>query len=233
MKKIILLPIVLGSVTLLTIGGVVFYSVAKAKENENRAKWEEIFKQHYEDRVNLFIEENKTAQDIDVVFLGDSLTEGYDVVKSYPEYNVLNRGIGGDTTFGVEKRLKVSVYDASPKLTAMLIGANNFNSMFDNYENILKSFKKEAPEMKVILLSLTSMTGEWGRNNKKALKNNEKIEEYAREYNFSFVDLYHPLLDKNTNELKEEYTIDGGHLTEEGYKVVTGVITPVLHQLLD
>ena len=201
----------------------------KSKDDTN---WKEIFRQHYEDRVNLFIEENKTAKDVDIVFLGDSLTEGYDVQKFYPDYNVLNRGIGGDTTFGVEKRLKESVYDADPKLTAMLIGANNFDTMMDNYESILKSFKENAPEMKVILLSLTSMTREWGKNNQKAIKNNEKIKEYARDYEYTFVDLYNPLLDKNTNELKEEYTIDGGHLTEEGYQVVTSVITPVVQELL-
>ena len=234
MKKIIIVPIVIGSIIALTVGGIVTYAVIKKNEDQKRqAEWAEIYRQHYGDRVNLFIEENKTVSDVDVVFLGDSLTEGYDVTKFYPEFIVLNRGIGGDTTFGVEKRLKESVYDAQPKLTAMLIGANNFDTMFDNYENILKSFNKEAPEMKVVLLSLTSMTGNWGRNNQKAIKNNEKIKEYARQYDFTFVDLYSPLLDKNTNELKEEYTIDGGHLTEAGYQVVTSVITPVLHQLLD
>ena len=62
------------------------------------------FQEHYNGRVNLFNEENKNVSDVDVVFLGDSLTEGYDVKTYYPEYNVLNRGIGGDTTFGVEKQ---------------------------------------------------------------------------------------------------------------------------------
>ena len=221
MKKIII-----GISTLVLL---VTTSGCKSKE---QAEWEEIYRQHYEERVNLFIEENKTANDVDIVFLGDSLTEGYDVQKFYPDYNVLNRGIGGDTTFGVEKRLKESVYDVNPKLTAMLIGANNLNTMMDNYENILKSFKENASEMKVILLSLTSMTDNWARNNKKAVKSNEKIKGYADEYGYTFVDLYNPLLDKNTNELKKEYTTDGGHLTEEGYTVVTSVITPVVQELL-
>ena len=195
--------------------------------------YEAIFMEHYNERVNLFIEENKTAKDIDVVFLGDSLTEFYDVAKFYSEFKVLNRGIGGDTSFGVEKRLKESVYDANPKVTTMLIGANNQDTLMDNYENILKSLKSTAPEMKVVLLSLTSMTDYWGENNQKAMENNVKIKEYANTYGYEFVDLYNPLLDKNTNELKREYTIDGGHLTEKGYEVVTNQIKPILHKLLD
>ena len=141
---------------------------------------------------------NKHANNVDVVFLGDSLTEGYDVQSYYPNYNVLNRGIGGDTTVGVEKRLDVSVFDANPKITAMLIGANNMSTMLDNYENILIKYQEKAPNMKVVLLSLTSMSKEWGRK----------------------------------NELKQEYTIDGGHLTAKGYEVVTSVITPVIDNLL-
>ena len=194
--------------------------------------YEAIFMEHYNDRVNLFIEENKTAKDVDVVFLGDSLTEAYDVKKFYSEFKVLNRGIGGDTSFGVEKRLKESVYDANPKVTAMLIGANNFDSLMDNYEKILQSFKQNAPDMKVVLLSLTSMTDYWGEFNQKAKENNVKIKEYANTYGYEFVDLYDPLLDENTGELKSEYTIDGGHLTDKGYEIVTNQIKPVLYKLL-
>ena len=202
-------------------------------KGKSNIDYEAFFMEHYNSRVNLLIEENKTAKEIDVVFLGDSLTEAYDVAKYYSEFNVLNRGIGGDTSFGVEKRLKESVYDANPKVTTMLIGANNQDSLMDNYEHILKSFKSNAPEMKVVLLSLTSMTDNWGKNNQKAKENNVRIKEYANTYGYEFIDLYNPLLDENTNELKREYTIDGGHLTEKGYEVVTNQIKPILHKLLD
>ena len=86
--------------------------------------------------------------------------------------------------------------------------------------------------MKVVLLSLTSMCKDWGRNNSKAIANNIKIKEYSEKYNFPYVDLYNPLLDEATNELKLEYTTDGGHLTEKGYEVVTKQITPVLEKLI-
>ena len=230
-KKLIVLVSLVG---VLSIASAVTIVVLhnKEREREKQEQWTEIFKQHYEDRCALFKEENKTAKDIDVVFLGDSLTEGYDVKKFYPQYNVLNRGVGGDTTYGVIERLDVSVYDAHPKVTTLLIGANNFDSMLDNYESILLDFKEKAPEMKVVLLSLTSMCKDWGRNNSKAIANNIKIKEYSEKYNFPYVDLYNPLLDEATNELKLEYTTDGGHLTEKGYEVVTKQITPVLEKLI-
>ena len=33
----------------------------------------------------------------------------------------------------------------------MLIGANNMDSMFDNYENLLKGFKENAPKTNITL----------------------------------------------------------------------------------
>ena len=204
-------------------------SIAKKQRNEIALR---AFELHYNDRVNLFKEENKHLSNVDVSFVGDSLTEGYDVKSFYSDYNVVNRGIGGDTTFGVEKRLDSSVYDVNPKVVNLLIGANNFDTMLDNYETIVSKINTNEPEAKIILCSLTSMTGDWGRNNEKAQKNNIKIHEIAEKYHCSYANLYDALLDPSTNELKAEYSVDGGHLTSSGYEVVTSVIKTILKTLI-
>jgi lysophospholipase L1-like esterase len=202
-----------------------------------RREHKEILKmleEYYDSKIAAYDIENDSFDDyeVDVAFLGDSLTDGYDLKTYYPQYLTVNRGIGGDTTFGLEKRLEVSVYDLKPKVAVMLIGANNFDTMFDNYENILKGLKENLPNTKVVLLSLTSMGKEWGRNNQKAAYNNVKIKLLAEKYGYEFVDLYSPLLNLETGEIYEEYTTDGGHLTPEGYEALTNTITPTLKKLL-
>ena len=179
-------------------------------------------------KISLYAEENLRYADyeVDVAFLGDSLTDGYDLARHYPDYTVSNRGIAGDTTVGLEARLGVSVYDLKPKVAVMLIGANNMPDMLDNYEDILVGFKENLPNTQVILLSLTSMSGEWGKNNRLAAYNNVQIKMLAEKYSYDFVDLYSPLLDLSTGEIYAEYTTDGGHLTEAGYNVLTREITP-------
>ena len=196
---------------------------------------EKAFNEYYNAKVEMYAKQNLEYEDyeIDVTFVGDSLTDCYDLNYFYPEFKVLNRGIGGDTTFGVEKRLQVSLYDLKPKVAVMLIGANNLKNMFDNYENILKGFKENLPQTKIILLSLTSMGKEWSKNNQLAAFNNFKIKKLAEKYGFNFVDLYSPLLNLETNEIYEDYTTDGGHLTLKGYNVVTSVVKPVLEDLLN
>ena len=234
MKKPVLITLL---ISLPIASGVGTYFVThvierKIADSEKQSLAEQAFQFHYYGRVNLFKEENKHLGNVDVSFIGDSLTEGYDVETFYPDYKVVNRGISGDTTFGVEKRLDCSAYDVKPKVISMLIGANNFETMMQNYEKIVQGFRENLPQTKVILCSLTSMTGDWAKNNEIARQNNVEIQKIATKYGYVYADLYNALLDPNTNELKKEYSVDGGHLTSDGYKVVTSVITPILQTLI-
>ena len=211
------------------------YIYLKNKEEERKIiELQQMLEDYYNGKVEQFEEENKSIipGETDVVFLGDSLTDGCDLSLYYPEYTTLNRGIGGDTTIGLEKRLDVSVYAVQPKVVVMLIGANNFSTMFDNYENILISLKENLPQSKIILVSLTSMGGTWGKNNNLAAFNNVKIRALAEKYGYEFVDVYTPLLNFETNEIYVEYTSDGGHLTHEGYLVLTGEIKTVINKVM-
>ena len=231
-RKIIVTTIALS--VLLSIIGLAYLFTVVLPQKQASEQLLKAVQEYYDAKLVTYENENERYDDyeVDVAFLGDSLTDGYDLAKYYPQYLALNRGIGGETTFGLEKRLKISVYDLKPKVTVMLIGANNFDTMFDNYENILKGFNENIPDTKVVLLSLTSMGGEWGKNNQKAAYNNVKIKLLAEKYGYEFVDLYSPLLNLDTGEIYAEYTTDGGHLTSAGYEVLTNAITPTLQRLL-
>ncbi len=214
----------------LILFSIALFSLASCGCEQNDS---DIMLEYYNSKIELYKSENESLTEaIDIVFLGDSLTDGYDVSRFYPEYKVLNRGIGGDTTVGLEKRLKVSLYDVNPKVAVMLIGANNMDSMLENYEKILVGFKENVPNTKIILLSLTSMSGEWGKKNQLAAYNNVQIKMLANKYGYEYVDLYSALLNLETGEIYDEYTTDGGHLTEKGYEVLTKQITPVVDKIL-
>ena len=201
---------------------------------EKDKKQQQLVKEYYDNKLNLYKQENDKYGDyeVDVVFLGDSLTDGYNLKLYYPDYVVSNRGIGGETTHGLEERLKVSAYDLKPKVVVMLIGGNNLNTMFENYEDILIGLKDNLPNTKVILLSLTAMGKDWGHKNEIACLNNVKIKLLAEKYDYTFVDLFTPLFDINIGEVYSDYTTDGAHFTSKGYEVVTSIVKPVIDSLL-
>lgn len=222
------------SVTLI-VGSVLYFAVIMPKKEEQK-RWEQTIQQYRQNKLQQYRLENEQYDDyaVDVAFLGDSLTDGYDLSKYYPQYVTSNRGIGGDTTFTLEERLQVSVLDLKPKVAVLLIGANNMDTMFENYESILKELKDNLPDTKVILLSLTAMGGEhWGSKNQLAAYNNVTIKLLAKKYGFTFVDLFSALYDVSIGEVYAGYTSDGGHFTDKGYSVVTAEITPVLEILLN
>ena len=156
-KKILLIIIAAVVLIALCIVGVIL--INKAKETRRNEEFMAAMREYYENKVAFFAEENKlySPGEVDVAFIGDSLTDGYDIVKYYPEYKVLNRGIGGDTTYGLLARLDVSVYELKPKVIVMLIGANNLKNMFEDYENLITGIKQNLPQTQLIICSLTSM----------------------------------------------------------------------------
>jgi len=93
-----------------------------------------------------------------VVFLGDSITQGWNsLANAFPNINVANRGIGGDTTRGVLYRLKDDVLNLDPKAIVLLIGTNDVGlgakpkEVADNIETILQEIKKFNPHLPVIV----------------------------------------------------------------------------------
>ncbi len=215
--------------------GTIWYFGTWLPQKQQRQEHAQAVQQYREEKMARYRAENEKYDDyeVEVAFLGDSLTDLYDLEKYYPQYITSNRGIGGDTTYDLEERLQVSVYDLKPQVLVMLIGANNPDTMLDNYESILQGIKTNLPDTKVVLLSMTAMGGEvWGSRNQQAAYNNVSIKLLAEKYGFTFVDLFSPLYDVSIGEVYEGYTVDGGHFTDKGYTAVTALITPVLEQLL-
>ena len=229
-QKILIISISVSLIILLVFFLCCNIFVSYKKQEKQKA----LIEKYRQEKIETYQQENKIFNDfeVDVAFLGDSLTEGYNLEQYYPNQITTNRGIAGDTTFNLEKRLQVSVYDLKPKVVVMLIGGNNLKTMFKNYENIVKGLTTNLPESKIVLLSLTAMSGNWGKNNNLAKTNNEKIAQIATVYNCTYVDLFNPLFDTNSNGIYSEYTTDGAHLTSIGYEVITRIISPVLNTLL-
>ena len=225
---IVCIILVLGLISA-SIGIGYYYGVYEKniqKETHN------IFYDYYVAKVAQFKEDNKTLGEVDVAFLGDSLTDGYPVQDWYPQYKVVNRGIGADSTWGLEDRLDCSAYDVNPKVIVLLIGINNLDTMLQNYERIVQKIKQNLPNTKIIIESLTPESGDFAFRNPQAISNNVKVKNIAQRNGCTFVDMYTQLLDPNTNELKLEYTIEGLHFTPQGYEKITGVLTPVISSLL-
>ena len=199
----------------------------------------------YQKRVEDFKIYNKEVKKGGIVFVGDSLTENYNVYEFYKGYDVYNRGIGGDTTVGLLNRMKESVYDLSPRVVVLLIGINDFqlvegssvNTIFENINKIINNIHKNCPETKIILQSLYPISKEdnpkidklsvGSKDNANILRLNEMLKTIS---NVNYLDVNSHLQDENGN-FKLDYTMEGLHANSLGYTVITKLIKGELEKL--
>lgn len=198
--------------------------------------WGAIFKMHWQNRVRAFQEQNLVFQN--VVLLGDSITEGFDVAKHFPGRRVLNRGIGADVIGnnmppddprGVLQRLDNSVYNCAATDVFILIGINDLNSgktvdsMEEGYRTLLQRLRKHSPELRVHVQAVLPTRGNHDKQNAPVRDFNARLKRLAQEYKCTYIDL-HSLMADGEGKLKAEFTNDGLHLTEAAYALWRGRI---------
>lgn len=100
-------------------------SVVPGKGHLRNSEW---FKGHFKNRRTGFTK-NAAEKQGAIVFLGDSITEGWDhrLESDFPEFNVVSRGISGDVTRTVLYRLQEDVIDLKPRAVVLLIGTNDLD----------------------------------------------------------------------------------------------------------
>ena len=236
-KTIIIISII--SAVIVALGVVLFFTISNylndKKDEEERAR---LIKEYFDNKIATYEQENATNPNYEIIFLGDSLTDGCDINNYYGEYSASNRGIGGDTTYGLLDRLQVSAYDANPKVIVLLIGGNDIlggksvESVCDNYEKIITGIQEHLPDTKIVWCSLNVLGDRWAKYNDTCVICNQKIKMLAQKYGCSFVDLYTPLCNLETGEIYQEYTYEGVHLTDKGYLVVSSTLKEYLKDIL-
>ena len=182
---------------------------------------------------------NEVVMDENIVFVGDSITYMYDLNKYYDGYNVVNNGIDGEFTWGVLDDLKDRIYKYNPSKVVLLIGTNDIyknksvDEISDNVDKIIKGIKTNRTYAEIYLVSLLpvnrtnddkiNLNMVKNRTNEMIMEINNKYQEIAKKYNITYIDLYSKLIDDEGN-LKLDYTKEGLHLNDNGYKVITRVI---------
>ena len=155
----------------------------------------------------------------DIVFLGDSITEGGPWEELFPDLPVRNRGVGGDTSEGVLKRLE-QVTRAQPDKVFLMIGTNDLfrgdseDEIVAHIIEILEHLKQETPDTEVYLQSVLPRAPSY-RAAVEAL--NARLSEVALEHGSAWVDLYPAFLDPETGGIRAELSNDELHLLGPGY----------------
>ena len=190
----------------------------------------------YVQRASLFSKLTITPKDI--VFIGNSITNGTEWNELFPQKRVKNRGISGDTSEGVYDRLD-PVVKGKPAKIFILIGINDISrgieveTIVQNMKRIVEKIQTESPKTKIYIQSILPVNPDFGmfkgHEKPQLIKEiNQQYQNIAKEYNVNYINLYPHFLEEGTDRMNKKYTNNGLHLLGEGYLLWSKIIKPYL-----
>ena len=184
-----------------------------------------------------------------VVFMGDSITDGWKLDKYFPGKPYVNRGIGGQVTQQMVARFDKDVLAAKPKVVVILGGINDLDvnhptalqTIQANYRSMAEMAK--ASGIKVVLASVLPVSD----YNKTAdgqiyhrtalfppaniLALNKWLKAYCAANGHVYLDYFSAMAD-TTGSLRANLASDGVHPNDEGYKMMTSLASKAIQRAL-
>jgi lysophospholipase L1-like esterase len=180
-----------------------------------------------------------------VVFMGDSITEFWDLARAFPGRPYVNRGISGQTTPQMLLRFRPDVIELKPQAVVILAGTNdiagNTGPMTD--EEITGNLASmcelaRAHGIRVVLASILPVHDYAGflasesRPPRRIRALNEWMKNYAAQHGHAYLDYFSALTD-DAGMLRAELADDGLHPNDKGYAVMAPLADKALRAALN
>jgi lysophospholipase L1-like esterase len=169
---------------------------------------------------------------VSIAFVGDGLTAHGRWEEWFPEYEVHNLGVSGDTTDEVIARLD-SVVELNPDAVVLLAGTNDIGwrrsdeYIVRNLETMLYDLHKRLPETRILVQSVTPREREYADTIRSV---NRHLWQFAPTQRALYLDLWPALADED-GEISARNSDDRLRLTPAGYEAWLGELRPAIDEL--
>ncbi|MEG3691912.1 SGNH/GDSL hydrolase family protein [Vibrio coralliirubri] len=169
----------------------------------------------------------------DLVMFGDSITEWAPWTDIFRDISMVNRGLAGDTTTGMLRRIDTTL-NVKPKLVCFMAGINDLAQGYDvdhiyqNYINMLKVWQEN--DIRILVQSTLYVGSKLQGLNPSVELLNSKISEYCAQQGIAFLDV-NSVLSPN-QLLSNEYSCDDLHLNGRAYQAWAEILQPTIEELL-
>lgn len=181
------------------------------------------------------IEQNQGA----VVFLGDSITQGWGTrfKGKFAGMKLANRGISGDTTRGMLIRLQQDVLALNPSAIVMLLGTNDIevdveaDAIGRNFEKIIAAIKQHNPKTPIVLCRMFPSSASKNRPKETIQRVNTLYESTAKgDSQITVVDTW-TLFATESGDADPMWFTDLLHLNAAGYDRWAAALQPIFATL--
>ena len=195
-------------------------------------RWEETIRQFETwDRKNSFSADA-------VLFVGSSSIVRWTTREHFPTLNVINRGFGGSEISDVNHFIDRIVLPYRPRVIVFYAGDNDIASgkssqqVLRDYETFTKRVRATLPDTRIVFVSIKPSVSRW--HLWPAMTDaNRRIERFSHDDpGLLYADVATPLLASDGEPRRALLDADGLHLNDDGYKVWTRVLTPIIERAL-
>lgn len=176
----------------------------------------------------------------DIVFLGNSITDGGEWSELFEDSRLKNRGISGDIAEGVYDRLD-AILKGKPAKIFMMIGINDVargtsaDTIVKRIVRIMEKVGKDSPQTKLYIESVLPVNDCYGKfkghtsRGEVVVELNRLLKEAAQERQLTYIDLYSRFCNEE-GKMNTEYSNDGLHLLGKGYLLWKEVVEPYINE---
>lgn len=190
---------------------------------------------------------DKLKTNENILILGDSITELYQIDEIYGSLPIVKSGVSGYKTTDILKRMNEMAYKYNPTKIFLLIGINdiaydtsaeNVDETLNNIKTIIKNLKNNRKNAKLYVESIYPINRELNKNkinediNETIINMNSEIKSICKENKSIYINMHDELTDDDGN-FSEDYTNDGIHPNTLGYAKITRVLTPYIFEGYD
>jgi lysophospholipase L1-like esterase len=180
-----------------------------------------------------------------VVFLGDSITDGWRLNEYFPEKDYINRGISGQITSQMLARMKSDVIDLKPEVVVLLGGTNDL-ARGTSVETVTGNIALIADlcaynKIKLIIASVLPVSDyhmhvnpAFEMTRRRPPQQIEAINTWARQFaeqrSIGYLD-YAAAMKDERGMLKADLADDGLHPNAAGYRVMAPLVQAAIEQV--
>ncbi|MDD2244672.1 MAG: GDSL-type esterase/lipase family protein [Dysgonamonadaceae bacterium] len=169
-----------------------------------------------------------------ILFFGNSITQGGMWKSYFPDFDVVNRGIIGDNTEGMLARMD-EICAAKPQKFFIMAGINDISQnrtnkeIIANYRDIISILRAVSPHTEIYIQSVLPINNDFAKYKRLIGKEqqivdlNNQLKLLAYQKHITFINIF-PLYAGADGRLKKELTSDGLHLKPQAYNSWVNII---------
>jgi lysophospholipase L1-like esterase len=218
-------PRVLASLVLLTTG---LLAQQKADNRPDFTRWEkDIAAFERQDR-------DKPPPKHAILFVGSSSIRRWDVSKSFPGLEVINRGFGGSQLADSVHFAPRIVLKHEPRIIILYAGDNDIaagktpEQVFADFQAFVRTVQKALPRTRIVFLSIKPSLRRWPLWPKMRQTNVLIERECKKDERLAYLDVAAPMVGTDGKPRPDLFVEDGLHLNEQGYALWTSILKPHL-----